>query len=363
MERRAIIIYTILTIITAAYIISPRVINTVSSIPRPVDCIEGIKASYNLYVIRNGIIVYSASEYDPLTIHWLKAVANYLLGLHGSGLSFIVESGSVVQDIDTEYGGLNPEPYIEFGSGSTSVSTSDYKLESLIARVSPDTVRVVDSGSQFIVEYNVSWTVTTAFQFSEIGLSIKIDIDPDSTTSFDYLLVAHNVIDPVSVEVDDIINVTYVVYVPYTEPFTRNFYAILINYFLGAYGSLDIVDVNGNNVVFDTGSNIDMVIGIGSASSGYDFSRYKLNAEAASDSASVNVNVTNDLISCRFSESFTFDETVSINENGLFINTDIDSSSNILYSKILIVYWVTEEFSVIANDVYYVSFTIDLLIW
>ncbi len=221
-----------------------------------------VKVFVELY--RNGELVYT--DEDPLTIHWWRACMQTLLPVPGSMQPASLEDGSTITFIDLEYGGANPLPYIEAGTGIQAVTTTVTKLVTLWKREPVENIEYYYDPNTKTHRVRMSATLLADVQpitIYEIGLSISV---PGSK----YLLVAYEPLStPVQLNVSDTLTIVYVFEIPERLPFTRNFYSLLMMYCLGMkqwYASkglmlpstIKVFDENGNAVSgIDTGADED----------------------------------------------------------------------------------------------------------
>jgi len=212
-----------------------------------------IKVSLRIY--KNGELVYYDPD-DPITIHWLQLVANVLLDCYHRGCAqpFTAVSGATYKYADFEWRGTNPIPVLAIGTGTTPASPSDYKLESQFAskQLGSANVNVTDTGTSYIITYRYTFTLSQGANISEAGLLINgiFCTDDKGTCEGNTLLVARDTFTPISIAADESIAVEYVVILDYSRPpFTRKFWILLGNYFLG----LKAAGRSLGNVVMDTG--------------------------------------------------------------------------------------------------------------
>ena len=221
-------------------------------VPALVDELRSrIKVSLKIY--KNGELVYYDPD-DPITVHWLWFVADVLLGCFYMGCAqpFKAESGATYKYADFDYHSTNPIPILAIGNGTTPASPSDYKLESQLMSQQLDSGSVIvnDTGTSYVIAYRYTFALSQDANISEAGLLIKGEFCGTATScSYNTLLVARDTFTPISLAANESISVEYVVTLDYSSPpFTRKFWILLGNYFLG----LKAVGRSLGNVAMDT---------------------------------------------------------------------------------------------------------------
>jgi len=326
-----------------------------------------ITASYEIKVYRGGeLIVTRHKENDPISIQWYRMVANMMFGFIKDGAVTWYDTGYNERTwVDTAGAGIDPRMYIALGSGSGTPSRSDYKLFNEVTKdISSMSVTDDSSNLRFIIMYTKTFTVSSSFTLTEVGLELYVDSGYTSA----YLLVAHDAVSPsVSLVSGDSVAVTYQITIPYNTngPFTKWFYYILIDYWLGYKGTtgniLSPKGESGSTGIVDTyidtywsgpGKWCDSVdgeytfveVGDGTSTISSLWETYAL------DSLVKRMRIDNTMFQNQVNEtssytieyivSFTFTSNTSIKEIGVSYNTDTSTSSNncneIYY---LILYW------------------------
>jgi len=201
-----------------------------------------IKVSLRIY--KNGELVYHNPD-DPISVHWLKAVANHLFGCKYMGCeqSFLSTEGSQVDHLETVYGALDyPRAALSIGSGTTPASSNDYKLESPISTVNLGSSNIIveDSGSSYTIYFRYSFAFSSSTTVSEAGLLLyAVMVYVGEPVGYPrYLLIARDTFSSISVAAGESVAVEYVVTIDYSSPpFTKKFWQVLADYFLGLKGS------------------------------------------------------------------------------------------------------------------------------
>ena len=306
-----------------------------------------------------------------------KLILNMLLGGHYGGTKqpFTYTDGSTGTIFDTEllvywngatYG--NPSFAIGIGNGTAPFSVNDYALanEVMLSDVPADYVSFNDNGTCYNINVTQSFTVSSDINVTEVGLFIKVDSDPGNSNTQKYLLLARDVLDsPITLYANDTISIQYVLYFPYgSQPFTKQFYGLLLNYFfclrsLGtpiSFKCTDGTSTSRNDFANDyktgTYSSGDVAtehlytwLGNGSSIS-WSFDNYTLLSkigESPSDTPfSLTYNSTHAILSVTITYSFTSPTTIT--EVG-FVIKDIDIDSTIDHNRksVLILYFVLDN--------------------
>jgi hypothetical protein len=179
---------------------------------------------------------------DPWTQNLMAAMANLLFGRYNTNpLSLYARDGTTKTQVETEYSygasALNVNPYLAIGIGTGSVAPSfyDVDLSNLIAliNVTAAGVSVTDNGTHIIASYTVSYTASAAVTVSEVGLYwTAADYN---TKTYRYYLFARDVLSqPVALQANDVLGVTYTIAFLYNQPpMTYNFAALMFNYIFG----------------------------------------------------------------------------------------------------------------------------------
>jgi len=192
-----------------------------------------------LRIYKNGELVYEDPN-DPISIQWLKLVANVLFGCYymGCAQTWYDVDGNAHQFIDTEYGGTNPIPALAVGTGTTT-SPSDYKLvnQVAIAQLNSNNVIVSDTGTSYNIKYRYTFDFSASYTISEAGLLLYVDVNLLGGRTNVYVLVAHDTFPGVSVAPGDTLSIEYEIVLDYSSPpFTRRFWQFLADYLLGLRG-------------------------------------------------------------------------------------------------------------------------------
>jgi hypothetical protein len=181
---------------------------------------------------------------DPWTQNFMAAMANFLFGRYNTNpLTLYARDGTARTQVETEYsifGGaaqvnIDPHLAIGIGSGSASPSFYDIDLSNLIALidVAAAGVSVTDNGTHIVASFTVSYTASSAVTVSEVGLYWRAA--DYGTTTYRYYLFARDVLpQPVELQANDVLAVTYTVAFMYNRPpMTYNFAALMFNYLFG----------------------------------------------------------------------------------------------------------------------------------
>jgi hypothetical protein len=191
-------------------------------------------------VYRGGSLVASYEKVgDPWNWNLVALIGNLFMGRYYSNpLTIYWRDGSTTTQVETEYtssGTANPYLAIGIGSGTASPTPYDVDLSSVVTIIDvPATnVAVSDNGTHIIAQYSVSYTASSAFTLSEVGLYWKGC--PYNTNTYKYALLARDVLStPISVLANDVVTITYTVAFRYNQPpMTKNFAAILFDYVFG----------------------------------------------------------------------------------------------------------------------------------
>jgi len=212
-----------------------------------------------LRIYKNGELVYEDPN-DPISIQWLKLVANVLFGCYymGCAQTWYDTNHNEYQFIDTEAHGINPIPALAVGTGTTA-SPSDYKLvnQVTIAQLNSNNVIVSDTGTSYNIKYRYTFDFSASYTISETGLLLYVLVVPQRTKV--YVLVAHDTFPGVSVAPGDTLSIEYEIVLNYNNPpFTRGFWNLLADYLLGLRGAgtplssyrMDTYEFSGSEKVY-----------------------------------------------------------------------------------------------------------------
>ena len=199
-----------------------------------------IKVGLRIY--KNGELVYYNPN-DPISYEWMKLIVNYLFGCIGMGCAYTITAtdGMTLLGLETMYGTpYNPQPAIAIGNGTTPASPEDYRLERQIAvyKLYSEDVVVNDTGTSYDIYFRHVFTFQESINVSEAGLLLYARVlGSDTKYYWKYILIARDTFSPITVSAGEAIAVEYVVSVDYSSPpFTREFWKVLVDYFLGLGG-------------------------------------------------------------------------------------------------------------------------------
>jgi len=255
---------------------------------RPVThALLNITASVEVKVLRNGeVIGHYEKVGDPITKQFYYMLVDNLFGwcCTSSPKYWYDTGGKTRTTTNVEDVGVNPIAYIAIGQGSGTPSRNDYALFSEVMKDKAEVTLTDDTtNNKYVITYTKTFTSQTSFNLTEVGLMLYVDAGGNT-----YVLIAHDVLQsPLNVSVGDSISVTYTIEVPYDTggPFTKTFYAILINYFLGYKGtsgsSLTLISEGGSSTKFNDVKNVYIEIGSGSSSQAPLWSTYALGSKVA----------------------------------------------------------------------------------
>ncbi|MGC9106605.1 MAG: hypothetical protein ACP5IE_00220 [Infirmifilum sp.] len=188
-------------------------------------------------VYRGGSLVASYEKVgDPWNWNLMALIGNLLFGRYYSNpLTIYWKDGTTATQVDTEYASSNPYLAIGIGSGTASPTPYDIDLSSVVTiiDVPAASVAVSDNGTHIIAQYSVSYTASSGFTLSEVGLYWKGC--PFNTNTYKYALLARDVLStPISVLANDVVTITYTIAFKYNQPpMTKNLAALLFDYVLG----------------------------------------------------------------------------------------------------------------------------------
>ncbi|MEM1554320.1 MAG: hypothetical protein QXJ72_05495 [Thermoproteota archaeon] len=204
---------------------------------------------------------------DPWLRNFVALIANAFLGrdyYDPAAIYRIDGSTFTIPEWEYVYSGGNPytdkNPYLKIGIGSsnTEVTFFDYGLGNLIATADVTSTNAVvsDNGTNVNMQFTASFSFSSSYTIREVGL-FWYGYAFGSTTQFNVLL-ARDVISPISVGYGDAMSVTYSVSIPYsTPPIVKNFVALICNYIFGLkyYGkAISYVTTDGTSTtVMDIG--------------------------------------------------------------------------------------------------------------
>ncbi len=351
-----------------------------------------ITASYHIKVYRDGKLVAERhKENDPITIQWYRMVANMMFGFIRSGaLTWYDTEYNSRTWVDTDQYGIDPKMYIALGSGSGTPSLYDYKLFNEVTKdVASMSVTVDSVNERYIVMYTKTFTITSGFTLTEVGLVLYVDVDTTNSKTGRYLLVAHDSVSPsIDLASGDSVSITYQLTIPYNSNgvFTRWFYNALINYWLGYKGttgsSLTLKAESGYTGIIDTAADeyynydhdpCDIVdgeytyieIGKGSSTTSPLFETYRLGnrlqrKKTTGTQCIAEVNET-DIFQMHYIVSFTFTSSASITEIGFSYYTDRKGGDATSADYYLWCYWsLPSAINVDAGDGLRVEITIEI---
>jgi len=292
-------------------------------------------------VIRHGKIVQSVTKKgDMLTLNFIALIWNIMFGAHyeGGELTIKDKDGGAHNYIDTQHAGTNPSLAIGIGTSSVNPSLLDYCLgaEYKLGDVDANHVSITDNGTCFILTATKEFVADSEVTIYEVGLFLKVN--------WGYTLLARDVLpEGVHLLANDTISVSYKLYFRYDKPpFTKNFYAILLDYFFGlvAYGkAINFVTKDGISTTgMDTGLECSdgyrsydelhesFRVAFGSGSLGWSPTREDLLHQELDlippYSRKLSYNATHVFIEIIVTQSFNY--AVTINELGFFFQTDIN---------------------------------------
>jgi len=173
---------------------------------------------------------------DPWLRNFVALIANAFLGRAYSTPAAIYRTdGSTFTIPEWEFvysGGVQTgkNPYLKIGIGSsnTEVTFFDYELGNLIATADVTSANAVvsDNGTSVNMQFTASFSFSDSYTIREVGL-YWYGYAFGSATQFSVLL-ARDVIGPISVGSGDAMSVTYLVSIPYsTPPIVKNFVALI----------------------------------------------------------------------------------------------------------------------------------------
>jgi len=323
---------------------------------RPVThALLNITASVEVKVLRNGeVIGHYEKVGDPITKQFYYMLVDNLFGwVRTSSPKYWYDTGGNTRTwIDTEEEGQNPIAYIAIGQGSGTPSRNDYALFSEVMKDKAEVTLTDDTANnKYVITYTKTFTSQSSFNLTEVGLMLYVDYSASQCVYKTYVLIAHDVLQsPLNVSVGDSISVTYTIEVPYDTggPFTKTFYAIFINYFLGYKGtsgsSLTIVYESGSSTIFDGRDNdnpsdaqkVRIEVGSGSSSSTPLWTTYALGSKVADirqDNAQFLVQYSENSthITLKYIASLTFTSDTSVSEVGFSIEDDNRRKFLLLY--------------------------------
>ena len=328
-------------------------------------------------------------EHDPITFNWMKAVIETLLRPYimkpntkdfRASYKFTFEDGTTQSDeIELEYAGCIPAPYIEVGTGTQANTPSVYKLAQLWMRKEVEHWSYTENASTIHIHYQATFTASSTTSVSEVGLSIIV--------CGKYLLVSYYALStPIQLNNTDSITVNYDIYIQKTLPFTDNFYRLLALYMLGytdvggvpnTITTTDSTSVNG----IDTGKDrysyppkdmyTDNIMFIYDP---YGFSQVEpIHAYMIGDNAgamtspgyvydnTLSLSSTDDSITVGFHLSFDFAQQTTVYGIALLYNVDTYLGNGVTAKSIMLAYFpLPSPVTVPANGGIglYISFTI-----
>jgi len=318
---------------------------------------------------------------DPWTQNLARAIANLVLGRYENNpLTLYARDGTGKTQIESEYvyGGSNVDPYLAIGIGSGALAPSfyDVDLTTVIAiiDVAAAGASASDNGTHIVASYTVSYTASGTVTVREVGLYMKAA--DYNTNTYRYYLLARDVLpEPVSLEANDVLAVTYTIALEYNRPpLTWNFAALLFNYVFGlnyyakAFTFITVDGAATSNADFgiDTAASVNNVlenakVRLGSGTPVYSSRITNVRSViATSDAVRVLVgsNSTHFYYTLVFSYPFTSDVTVS--EVGLIIeNIDVDASGSTSAKQLLVLYFpIANPVTVPAGGAVKFSFTL-----
>ncbi len=302
-------------------------------------------------VIRDGHIIDTRMDYkDPILRNFYVLMYNYFLGGRAAGkpMNYVDDNGYAHYYMDTESGTVNPQYIgIAIGNGTAPVIPTNAKLYEVYKSTTSVDEEPGENSTHMWINYTATFYIDTAINISEAGLFI------DSLDSYIYgsespvrVYITRDLIDPpVELQADDYLIITYTIYAKKSGNFVENFFTLIHNYLLRnqTYQMADYNDTSGvQHFYVDTesgGYNPVAYIQLGNNTTGFDFYRYNLTSPIAIEKANVRYeDHTPDNITVCISALFTFTEDYNISEIGVVLRLDSDSSSNIAYTDVLILY-------------------------
>ena len=304
---------------------------------------------------------------DPWLRNFVALIANAFLGrAYSTPVAIYRTDGSTFTIPEWEYiysGGtqIGKNPYLKIGIGSsnTEVTFFDYELGNLIATADVTSANAVvsDNGTSVNMQFTASFSFSDSYTIREVGL-YWYGYAFGSATQFSVLL-ARDVIGPISVGSGDAMSVTYLVSIPYsTPPIVKNFVALICNYIFGLkyYGkAISYVTTDGTSTtVMDIGhdyasSGADNInekasIHIGQGDPIYRKDLSNIYSYVASSQLGLYVGIGYNSTHAWYTFSPTAVVTVAsgavIREVGFIIDsTDIDGASGNSAKKVLMMYF------------------------
>jgi len=198
-----------------------------------------IKVGLRIY--KNGELVYYNPD-DPISVEWLKAVANVVFRSPDFGKTYNYRTidGSEHNWLNID-DATNTRPCIALGNGTTPASPYDYRLENELLKkcLGANNVLVNDTGTRYEIYLRYTFTVTENYTISEAGYELYTYVgNAGSRDNFNYgyLLVARDTFDPIQVNAGESISVEYVIVLDYSKPpFTKFFWQYIADNALGLY--------------------------------------------------------------------------------------------------------------------------------
>jgi len=323
---------------------------------------------------------------DPWTQNLAHAIANLLLGRYeNSPLTLYARDGAAKTQIETEYayaagsGYTNIDPYLAIGIGSGTLAPSifDIDLSSVIAiiDVAAAGVSASDNGTHIVASYTVSYTASSAVTVREVGLYMKAA--DYNTNTYRYYLLARDVLpEPVPLEANDVLAVTYTIALEYNRPpLTWNFAALLFNYVFGLnyYAkAFTFTTVDGTSTsIADFGTDYGTAaannvlerakVRWGSGSPVYSSRVTNVRSViATSDAVQVQVGSNSTHFYYNLVFSYPFASSATVSEVGLIIESiDIDAGTPNTVKQLLVLYFpIANPVAVPAGGAVKFSFTL-----
>jgi len=319
---------------------------------------------------------------DPWTQNLAHVIANLVLGRYENNpLTLYARDGTTRTQIESEYVHSGPytniDPYLAIGIGSGALAPSfhDVDLSFVIAiiDVAAAGASASDNGTHIVASYTVSYTASSAVTVREVGLYMKAA--DYNTNTYRYYLLARDVLpEPVLLEANDVLAVTYTIALEYNRPpLTWNFAALLFNYVFG-------LNYYGKAFTFTTTD--------GTATSNADFGADSTAPNSVLETAKVrwgsgtpvyssritnvrSVIATSDVVRVLVGSnsthfyytlvfSYPFTSSVTISEVGLIIeNIDVDTSGGNSAKQLLVLYFpIANPVAVPAGGAVKFSFTL-----
>jgi len=187
----------------------------------------------------NGEVETYVKHGDPWLKNFFALITNAFFGrYYVSAYSIYKVDGSTFTQPEWAFTcsgyALYPLVAIGVGTGSTSVSPYDYELAILTQRIDVASTGTVcnDNGTHIDMSFSASYTASDSITIREVGLYWK-GYSFCGYTAF-YVLMARDLITPITLAANDVLTVTYSVSIPYNRaPMLKNLAALMANYIFG----------------------------------------------------------------------------------------------------------------------------------